>query len=169
MGQVSSKYAARNAYKIGRRPIDNPDATLLEVLEAIDKKSSVNMATTDKAMSALGAIPVVGDAARKSIKVYHGGSFKGGEVDAGKTQRANLGIFYSTTDKESANNFSKSGFFDDDTVDASRGGSVFEFDVFEDDLIDLDSFSSSEVIDSIGRDEMADLRIHRRCRPRLFL
>jgi GNAT superfamily N-acetyltransferase len=49
MGQVSSKYAARNAYKIGRRPINNPDATLLEVLEAIDKNSSVNMATINKA------------------------------------------------------------------------------------------------------------------------
>jgi hypothetical protein len=109
------------------------------------------------AMGALGAIPLVGDAARKTIKVYHGGSFKGGEVDAGKAQRANLGIFYSTTDKEAADNFSKSGFFDDDTVDTSRGGNVFEFNVFEDDLIDLDSFSSSEVIDSIGRDEIGDV------------
>ena len=47
MGQVSSKHAARNAYKIGRRPIDNPDATLQEVLEAIDENSSVNMATVN--------------------------------------------------------------------------------------------------------------------------
>jgi hypothetical protein len=102
-------------------------------------------------VAALGAIPLVGDAAKKTIKVYHGGSFKGGDVDLGRTQRANLGAFYSTTDKEAADNFSKSGFFDDDTIDQSRGGEIFEFDVPEDDLIDLDSFSSADVIDSVGR------------------
>ena len=45
MGQVSSKYAARNAYARGRRPIDKPDATLDEVFKIIDEWSSVNMAT----------------------------------------------------------------------------------------------------------------------------
>jgi hypothetical protein len=45
MGQVSSKKAAINAYRLGRRPIDNPDASLSEVLNEIDFKSSVNMAS----------------------------------------------------------------------------------------------------------------------------
>lgn len=47
MGQVSSKHAARNAYKMGRRPIDKPDATLEDVFKIIDEWSSVNMATPE--------------------------------------------------------------------------------------------------------------------------
>jgi predicted GNAT family acetyltransferase len=45
MGQVSSKAAAVNAYKAGRRPINNPNATLEDVFKAIDEDSSVNLAT----------------------------------------------------------------------------------------------------------------------------
>lgn len=48
MGQVSSKKAAVNAYRAGRRPIDNPDATMGDVLRAIDENSSVNMATPER-------------------------------------------------------------------------------------------------------------------------
>lgn len=43
MGQVSSKAAAVNAYRLGRRPVVNPDATLEETLALIDQDSSVNM------------------------------------------------------------------------------------------------------------------------------
>ena len=43
MGQVSSKAAAVNAYRLGRRPAVNPDATLEETLALIDQDSSVNM------------------------------------------------------------------------------------------------------------------------------
>ena len=46
-GQVSSKKAATSAYNLGRRPIDNPNATLDDVYAAIDDMSSVNMATPD--------------------------------------------------------------------------------------------------------------------------
>lgn len=42
-GQVSSKSAARSAYTLGRRPINNPNATLDETLALIDEYSSVNM------------------------------------------------------------------------------------------------------------------------------
>ena len=44
-GQVSSKKAAVNAYKVGRRPVNNPNASIEEVLETIDRSSSVNMVT----------------------------------------------------------------------------------------------------------------------------
>jgi len=45
MGQVSSKAAAVNAYKAGRRMLSNPNATLEEIFKAIDDDSSVNLAT----------------------------------------------------------------------------------------------------------------------------
>ncbi len=42
-GQVSSKAAATTAYRLGRRPPNNPDATLEDVFAEIDEMSSVNM------------------------------------------------------------------------------------------------------------------------------
>lgn len=42
-GQVSSKAAAKTAYRLGRRPPGKPDATLDEVFASIDEMSSVNM------------------------------------------------------------------------------------------------------------------------------
>jgi predicted GNAT family acetyltransferase len=42
-GQVSSKAAAKSAYKLGRRPVGQPDATLDDVLKIIDEDSSVNL------------------------------------------------------------------------------------------------------------------------------
>jgi predicted GNAT family acetyltransferase len=42
-GQVSSKAAAKTAYRLGRRPPGKPDATLEEVFADIDEMSSVNM------------------------------------------------------------------------------------------------------------------------------
>jgi predicted GNAT family acetyltransferase len=42
-GQVSSKAAAKNAYKLGRRPVGQPDATLNDVFKAIDENSSINL------------------------------------------------------------------------------------------------------------------------------
>lgn len=44
-GQVSSKSAARSAYRLGRRPYGRPEATLEETLDLIDQNSSVNMVT----------------------------------------------------------------------------------------------------------------------------
>lgn len=43
MGQVSSRPAARLAYSMGRRPFDNPDATLDEIYALIERDSSVNL------------------------------------------------------------------------------------------------------------------------------
>jgi len=42
-GQVSSKAAATTAYRLGRRPVDMPNATLKDVHRMIDEDSSVNM------------------------------------------------------------------------------------------------------------------------------
>ena len=42
-GQVSSKAAAKSAYKLGRRPVGQPSASRDEVLKAIDDNSSVNL------------------------------------------------------------------------------------------------------------------------------
>lgn len=44
-GQVSSKAAAKNAYGAGRRPSDNPSATLEDIFKEIDEFSSVNLVT----------------------------------------------------------------------------------------------------------------------------
>jgi len=56
MGQVSSKAAAVNAYRSGRRPIGNPNASLEDVFAAIDEDSSVNMVTSDLLPSGKGAL-----------------------------------------------------------------------------------------------------------------
>lgn len=42
-GQVSSKAAAKTAYRLGRRPVGQPNATLDDVFKAIDEDSSVNL------------------------------------------------------------------------------------------------------------------------------
>lgn len=42
-GQVSSKAAAKTAYRLGRRPYGQPDATLEDVFRMIDEDSSVNL------------------------------------------------------------------------------------------------------------------------------
>jgi predicted DNA-binding protein YlxM (UPF0122 family)/GNAT superfamily N-acetyltransferase len=47
MGQVSSKAAATNAYKAGRRPYNKPNASLDDIFNTIDQESSVNLMTTE--------------------------------------------------------------------------------------------------------------------------
>jgi ribosomal protein S18 acetylase RimI-like enzyme len=44
-GQVSSKAAAKTAYRLGRRPVGQPNATLDDVFKAIDEDSSINLIT----------------------------------------------------------------------------------------------------------------------------
>jgi len=46
-GQVSSKAAATTAYRLGRRPLDNPNATLQDVFNTIDEQSSVNLVSPE--------------------------------------------------------------------------------------------------------------------------
>ncbi|MFZ9264723.1 MAG: hypothetical protein ACO222_06135, partial [Polynucleobacter sp.] len=43
MGQVSSKAAAKTAYRLGRRPPNEPNATLDDVYKLMDENSSVNL------------------------------------------------------------------------------------------------------------------------------
>jgi len=42
-GQVSSKAAAKTAYRLGRRPVNDPNASIDDVFKMIDENSSVNM------------------------------------------------------------------------------------------------------------------------------
>jgi predicted GNAT family acetyltransferase len=44
-GQVSSPVAARTAYRLGRRPVGKPDASLSDVLELLEADGSVNLVT----------------------------------------------------------------------------------------------------------------------------
>jgi len=43
MGQVSSKAAAKTAYRLGRRPPNQPNASLDDVFKIMDENSSVNL------------------------------------------------------------------------------------------------------------------------------
>ena len=54
-GQVSSKAAAKSAYKLGRRPVGRPDASLDDVLQAIDEDSSVNLVSPARQKEISGA------------------------------------------------------------------------------------------------------------------
>lgn len=47
MGQVSSRAAAKTAYRLGRRPPNQPDATLDDVYKIMDEYSSVNLVSPD--------------------------------------------------------------------------------------------------------------------------
>lgn len=47
MGQVSSKAAAVNAFKAGRRPYNKPDASINDIFNMIDQDSSVNLLTVE--------------------------------------------------------------------------------------------------------------------------
>jgi len=47
MGQVSSKAAAKTAYRLGRRPPNEPNATLDDVYKIMDEYSSVNLVSPD--------------------------------------------------------------------------------------------------------------------------
>jgi predicted GNAT family acetyltransferase len=46
-GQVSSKAAAKTAYRLGRRPVGEPNATLDDVFKAIENNSSVNLVSPE--------------------------------------------------------------------------------------------------------------------------
>ena len=96
-GQVSSKAAAVGAYRLGRRPVGKPDATLDEVFDMIDDQSSVLMKRPDPNQAA--------DAARLSRAkeqgfdvdnpVYHGTSAeKLSEFDEKKIGSATDAGFY---------------------------------------------------------------------------
>jgi GNAT superfamily N-acetyltransferase len=65
-GQVSSKAAATTAYRLGRRPLGKPNATLDEVFAEIDEMSSVNMVSPDM-QTRFG-----GPTAPAGIKAYQG-------------------------------------------------------------------------------------------------
>lgn len=56
MGQVSSRAAAKLAFDMGRRPLDQPDATLDDIYAAIERDSSVNLLTPELAAAVETAV-----------------------------------------------------------------------------------------------------------------
>jgi len=54
-GQVSSKAAAKSAYKLGRRPVGKPDASIEDVFKMIDEDSSVNLVSPARQQEISGA------------------------------------------------------------------------------------------------------------------
>ena len=66
MGQVSSKAAATTAYRLGRRPVSNPNATIDDVYKMIDDETSVNLASKSQIESIKKPIEPV-DIAKASI------------------------------------------------------------------------------------------------------
>jgi len=116
-GQVSSKKAATSAYNLGRRPIDNPNATLDDVYAAIDDMSSVNMATPDAInafnsvespaglldMSTAARMKRADDMGFGDTTYYHGTS--NADIDAFNTDR----VFVSKSPKVAEN---EGGFLD---------------------------------------------------------
>jgi hypothetical protein len=76
-GQVSSKAAARSAYKLGRRPVGKPDASLEDVFKMIDDDSSVNL---------------VSPARQKEISETQGGLLSAPQNKALKTAQKNAAL-----------------------------------------------------------------------------
>jgi predicted GNAT family acetyltransferase len=74
MGQVSSKAAAVNAYKAGRRPIGNPNATIEDIFKMIDEDSSINLATEKNAGGRTGYGPggVIDDIVKMAGRIVSG-------------------------------------------------------------------------------------------------
>ena len=111
------------------------------------------------ALGALGAIPLVGDAAKKipseMITFFHGGTYSGGAIDKTKGQRGGIGQLYATKNKESAENFASSGFYDEE--DGDLDGIVTELSINKNDLIDLNSIRTDDFINDVGVDRVADI------------
>ena len=59
-GQVSSKAAAKTAYRLGRRPVGEPNATLDDVFKAIEDNSSVNLVSPEMQKRFTGSIKPTG-------------------------------------------------------------------------------------------------------------
>lgn len=56
-GQFSSKAAAKSAYRLGLRPLSQPNATFDDVLKMIDENSSVNMVTPQMQRRFIQSLP----------------------------------------------------------------------------------------------------------------
>lgn len=56
MGQVSSKAAAKTAYRLGRRPPGQPNATLDDVYKIMEENSSVNLVSPEMQKRFLGLL-----------------------------------------------------------------------------------------------------------------
>jgi len=102
-GQVSSKVAARSAYKLGRRPQGNPNATLDEVFDLIDKKSSVNMVTSAAQVPAVTEAPAAEVAAVTPTKEVRNIEEEAGEPTGGIEARASYYQNFEVFDKNGEN------------------------------------------------------------------
>ena len=61
-GQFSSKAAAKGAYRLGLRPLSQPNATFDDVLKMIDENSSVNMITPQMQRRFIQPLPTTQEA-----------------------------------------------------------------------------------------------------------
>lgn len=75
-GQVSSKAAAKTAYRLGRRPVGEPNATLDDVFKAIEDNSSVNLVSPEMQKRFTGSIKpvkplgsIIDDATKSGLKL----------------------------------------------------------------------------------------------------
>ena len=118
----------------------------------------------------LGAVPVLGDAAKKTTKWYHGG--KGvKKILSRPPNRGNLGAFYLTDSVDVANNYAIAGgslYGKDGQVikdidklkeavqDKGRLGDydVSEYKINNYKPLNVDSINYDDVIETIGRDEL---------------
>ena len=120
-GQVSSKKAATSAYNLGRRPINNPNATLEEVYAAIDDMSSVNMATPD-AIKAFNnkALPSQADKSRGLMDQYDMDLYHStyADIDQFDPDMVDIGVHLGTP-QQAKNRL-------DDTFDPAGGGARFK-------------------------------------------
>lgn len=124
-GQVSSKKAATSAYNLGRRPINNPNATLEEVYAAIDDMSSVNMATPDaiKAFNNKGGVDVASSLSGKArglmdqydMDLYHSTY---ADIDQFDPDMVDIGVHLGTP-QQAKNRLN-------DTFDPDGGGARFK-------------------------------------------
>jgi predicted GNAT family acetyltransferase len=131
-GQVSSKAAAVGAYRLGRRPVSNPDATLNEVFDIIDEQSSVLMKMPRQPGEAVAA---AGDAVAKfraptekepGIIAFHGSGadfdeFKLEKIGTGEGAQAyGYGLYF--TDSEDIAKFYR------DSIGRGRSSIVYDGD-----------------------------------------
>ena len=95
MGQVSSKSAARSAFNQGRRPYDDPNATIDDVLRSIDENSSVNMTNLNLPTDEASRMARAREMGFDTDAPLYRGTTEQGATTAQKSFEAGDGIFLS--------------------------------------------------------------------------
>lgn len=90
-GQVSSKAAAKTAYRLGRRPVGQPNATLDDVFKAIDEDSSVNLVSPN--MQRRFALDIASQNAEKMLGLPKGNT----PMDRAKALGYDIPVYHGST------------------------------------------------------------------------